>query len=327
VTDWTILVSSWSDGLFVLEPGGRGHGPGHPARHEHTGRCVAGLAADGRGGAIAVVDRTTVARRHPPGTWTDLATSERPLECCLALRGSIHAGTEDAHLLRIHDDDGHARVERVSGFDAVEGRESWYAGSAVVDGRTVGPPLAVRSLAATSDGRVLLAAVHVGGIVRSVDGGVGWRPTIPIDWDVHEVCAHSGDPATVAAAMAAGPCISRDGGASWALVETGSTETHCSAVAFAGDDLLVSVARDPFADHGRVLRRPVGSSGPPEAVGGGLPDRLEGIVDTRCIATKGLRAAVVDRGGNVYASSDGGRRWTRRAEGIPHPSGALIVEP
>ena len=76
------------------------------------------------------------------------------------------------------------------------GRDTWYAGSAIVNGQRVGPPLGIRSVTATPDG-VLLVNVHVGGIVRSSDGGITWQPTIDIDTDVHQVCAHPTDPRMV----------------------------------------------------------------------------------------------------------------------------------
>lgn len=85
------------------------------------------------------------------------------------------------------------------------------------------------------------------------------------------------------------------------------------------------VSDGPFASHGTVLRRSIDSPGSLRPVGGGLPDRLDGIVDTGCIASKGAELAVVDRGGNVYVSEDAGHRWTRRTGGIQDPSSALIV--
>jgi hypothetical protein len=69
-------------------------------------------------------------------------------------------------------------VEHLTGFDHVPGRSEWIAH---------GPPLHVRSVTATANGGAILAAVHVGGIPRSTDGGVNWAPTIPIEFDVHEV--------------------------------------------------------------------------------------------------------------------------------------------
>lgn len=310
----SILISSWSDGLVALSPDGEAH--------ELRGRRVSSLVPDGRSGAIAVVDGTALMRRSPGGVWSELATSELGLVSCLSVGGAVYAGTEGAHLLRVRDD---GPAERVEGFDAVEGRASWFAGSTVLDGKVVGPPLGVRSLAGSSDGRVLLAGVHVGGIPRSVDGGRTWHPTIDIDWDVHEVCIHPEDPGTAIAACAVGLCVSADGGASWDLDRPECEATHCSAVAFAGGDVLVSVSDGPFGSHGTVLRRTTGAPGSLEPVGGGLPDRLEGKVDTGCIASKGAALVVVDRGGNVYRSDDGGRRWARRAEGIQDPSSALVA--
>jgi hypothetical protein len=309
-----ILVASWTDGVSVIGPDDHGH--------ELPGRSVACLASDGGSGALAIVDGTTLARRGPDGRWTTMATSELDMECCLAVNGGVYAGTRGAHLLRVAPD---AAIQRLAGFDATEGRDRWYAGSAVVDGEVVGPPLSVRSLTGTPDGRLLLAGVHVGGIARSDDGGTHWHPTIPIDWDVHDVRVHPEDPDLAIAAAAAGLCVSTDGGATWALEVPSSTERYGSAVAFAGDALLVSVSSDHFAPHGTVYGRAIDSPGTLAPVGGGLPDRLDGIVDTRCIASNGSRVAVVDRGGNVFASADGGDRWERVGEGVPHPSGVLIL--
>lgn len=300
--------------MFVLAPDGRAH--------ELRGHRVASLAPDGQSRAIAVVDGTALMRRSLAGSWLELATSELRMTCCVAVDDVVYAGTEDAHLLRVR---GETPVERVDGFDDVDGRATWFAGSAVVDGEVVGPPLGVRSLTGSSDGRVVLAGVHVGGIPRSVDRGLTWHPTIDIDWDVHEVCVRPEDPSIVIAACAVGLCVSEDGGVTWTLDRPGFEVTHCSAVAFSGGDVLVSVSDGPFASHGTVFRRSIDAPGSLEPVGGGLPDRLEGIVDTGCIASKGAELAVADRGGNVYASDDGGRGWTRRAEGIPEPSSALIV--
>lgn len=330
----TVLISSWSDGVFALSP--------HGHTHELKGRRVSGLASDGGPGALAIVDGTVLARRSPGESWSEIAASEVPLTCCLAVGDAVYVGTEGAHLLRTWDgakdgtreesrDGPPLELERVASFDAIEGRATWFAGSALVDGRRVGPPLEVRSLAGSSDGRVLLAAVHVGGIPRSVDGGLTWHPTLDVDWDVHEVRVHPDDPRLAIAACAVGLAVSDDGGAHWTLDPLGrevvklTQATHCSAVAFAGDAPLVSVSEGPFAAHGTVLRRPLAEPASSRPAGGGLPDRLEGIVDTGCIASKGTHLAVVDRGGNVYVSRDGGGRWTRRVSELRDPSGALVV--
>src|SRR5207302_541216 len=79
----------------------------------------------------------------------------------------------------------------------------------------VGPPLSVRTMTATADGAAVLVNVHVGGIPRSVDGGVTWHPTIAVDDDVHQVLAHPTRPEIAVAAASVGLCRSTDGGATW----------------------------------------------------------------------------------------------------------------
>lgn len=152
-----------------------------------------------------------------------------------------------------------------------------------------------------------------------------WHPTIPIDWDVHEVCVHPEDPQTVIAACAVGLCVSMDGGESWVLEPPDAAESYCSAVAFLDGGLLVSVSDGHFAPDGRVLGRSIDSPGTLGDAGSGLPDRFAGIVDTGCIASNGPLGAVVDKGGSVYVSDDAGRRWALIAEGIPDPSSAVIL--
>jgi len=207
----------------------------------------------------------------------------------------------------------------------VVGRDKWYAGSALINGQLVGPPLGVRSIAATSDGTVLLVNVHVGGIPRSTDGGVTWEPTIDVDSDVHEVCAHPIHPGIVIAATAIGLCISRDRGATWTAEREGLHASYCSAVAFSGTDILVSASADHFATQGAVYRRPIDGPGPLVPVGGGLPRWIDGIADTGCIATRGSALAVADRAGNLYVSADGGRNWSCRANGLPAMSSVVFV--
>jgi photosystem II stability/assembly factor-like uncharacterized protein len=179
-------------------------------------------------------------------------------------------------------------------------------------------------MAATSDGAVLLANVHVGGIPRSTDGGVTWQPTIDIDSDVHEVRAHPVHRDIVIAAAAVGLCVSRDGGATWSAEDEGLHASYCSAVAFSEQDILVSASSDHFATKGVIYRRPIDGIGPLQPVAG-LPEWLEGITDTGCIAANGSVLAVADKGGNLYVSDDAGNSWLRRGSNLPPISNVLIV--
>jgi hypothetical protein len=308
----TILVATWRDGLFVLA--------GPSERRELGAASVRALAPDGRGGTLAIVDGTALRRRDAHGRWTTLATTALDLACCVAVGDATYVGTDDAQVLRVDADE---RVVPLRGFEAVAGRDRWYAGQALIDGRLIGPPLGVRSISATADG-VLLANVHVGGIPRSTDGGATWQPTIDIDIDVHEVLAHPRRARTVFAAAAAGLCASDDGGATWRVEAAGLHATYSSAVAFTGDDVLVCSAAHHFAPQAAIYRRPI-DGGSLERVAGGLPPWLEGIADTRCVAARGAAAAIADRAGNVYLSLDDGRTWTTRATGLPQPSSVLLV--
>ncbi|HZX54780.1 MAG TPA: hypothetical protein VFE86_08855 [Ilumatobacteraceae bacterium] len=313
MTTPTVLVATWQDGLFVV---------GQTIKQEFRNESVRSLAPDGRGGALAIVNGRSLRRRAPDGVWSTVATTELDLSCCLVVDDVTYVGTDDARVLRVGTD---RELEQLRGFDIVAGRDAWYAGAAVIDGQRVGPPLGIRSITATSDGAVLLANVHVGGIPRSTDGGATWHPTIDIDTDVHEVRAHPKRPGLVMAASAIGLCASRDGGATWVIDRAGLHASYCSAVAFAGDDVLVSASVDHFAAEGAIYRRRIDEDGPLVAVADGLPQWIDGIVDTGCIATHGSAAGLADRGGNLYISTDHGRSWSRQADGLPQPSGVLIT--
>src|SRR6202050_3205388 len=184
MTKATILVATWADGLFAVTADGR--------TQELANQPVRGLAPDGRGGALAIVGRHALRRRAPSGEWAIVATSEFELSCCMAVRDAIYVGTDDARMLRLSHRGG--VLEPIDGFDNVAGRDAWFAGSAIVNGQRLGPPLGIRSVAANSNGSILFANVHVGGIPRSMDDGKTWQHTIEIDADVHEGRAHTTNP-------------------------------------------------------------------------------------------------------------------------------------
>ena len=309
-----MLVATWGDGLVIVGGETRGQELAH--------QSVRTLAPDGRGGALAVVDGRSLRRRAPDGVWSTIATTAFDIACCVAVGDVIYIGTDDARVLRV---DANGALEQLRGFDTVAGRDRWYAGSAVINGQRVGPPLGIRSITATQDGAVLLANVHVGGIPRSTDGGATWQTSIDVDSDVHEVRAHPTRPGVVMAAAAIGLCTSRDGGLTWDVEQEGLHASYCSAVAFAGDDVLVSASVDHFATQGAIYRRPVDGHGPLMAIAGGLPKWIDGIADTSCIATHGSTVAIADRNGNLYLSADTGRCWSRQAYGLPSASSVLIA--
>lgn len=313
MTGSTVLVATWRDGLFAVT--------GETRNQEIADQPVRGLALDGHGGALAIVGRHSLRRRTAEGEWTTIVASQFELACCMAVGDVIYVGTDDARMLRVNES---GKVDPLDGFDSVAGRDTWYAGSALINGQRVGPPLGVRSITATPDGAVLLANVHVGGILRSSDGGMTWHPTINIDSDVHEVCAHPTHPRIAVAAAAIGLCISHDAGATWTPEREGLHASYCSAVAFSGDDILVAAAANHFAAQGAIYRRPIDKHGVLVPVENGLPRWIDGIADTGCIATNASAIVVADRAGNLCLSADSGRTWSCSVSGLPTPSSVLI---
>ncbi|MGA2760560.1 MAG: hypothetical protein ABSF08_09610 [Candidatus Cybelea sp.] len=309
----SILVATWDDGLFSVTE--------RTVRQELADRAVRSLVADVQGAVLAIVGGHSLFRRSSDGQWNEVADSDFDLSCCVPIADAVFVGTDDARILRVA---AGGTQQFLPGFDAVEGRDKWYAGTAIVDGKLMGPPLGVRSMAATCDGSVLLANIHVGGIPRSTDAGVTWRPTIDIDSDVHQVCAHPSRPDLVIAAAAKGLCISRDGGATWTIEARGLHAPHCSAVAFGRNDIFVSASTDPFAPQGAVYRRPIDGNGPLRPLGGGMPEWTQGSADTDCIATRDSTVAVIDRSGHLYVSYDDGATWASPFDRLPTPSGLHI---
>lgn len=308
----TFLVSCWDKGLFSVA--------GKTVRQELAGQTVRSLVDDGQGGVLAIVGSHALYRRSSQGDWSEIAKSEADLSCCVPMESGVFAGTDDARVLRF-DPDG--TEHDLTGFGQVAGRDKWYAGRAFIDGKWMGPPLGARSMAATCDG-ALMVNIHVGGIPRSTDGGATWHPTIEIDSDVHQVCAHPTRPELVIAAAAVGLCVSRDGGATWRIESEGLDVRHGAGVAFGRNDIFVSAATDPFAEQGGIYRRPIDGGIPLEPVGGGLPRWLSGGVDTDCIAVRDSMIAVIDWSGNLYLSKDDGASWSLLCEGPPGPSGLHI---
>jgi len=226
--------------------------------------------------------------------------------CLLPAASGVLVGTAEAHLLRFVD----GVVEQVVSFDEADGRGTWYT--------PWGGPPDVRSLAEGPDGS-LYVNVHVGGILRSTDGGRTWRPTIDVDSDVHQVVASNG---VVLAATAHGLARSEDGGGEWAFLTEGLHALYSRAVTVAGDSALVSVSRGPGGQASAVYRLVDGGF---ERCREGLPEWFDGNVDTGCLAADGGTVVLGTGDGSVYVSTDGGRRWEEAAAGLGRVSGVTLV--
>lgn len=285
-----ILVGT-ADGLHAVGAGGAA---------ELAGRSVEALAA-GPDGPWAIADGAELWRRAD-GAWERLADLAGARGTCLLPLpdGSALVGTAKAHLLRWEG----GRLERVASFDRAEGRERWYT--------PWGGPPDTRSLARAPDG-ALYAGVHVGGVLRSADGGASWDPTaLDIDADVHQVATDLAGRVLAAAAIGLG--VSEDGGGTWRLLAEGLHATYLRAVAVAGDAVLVSASTGPAGRRAAVYRLTGGGF---RRCTEGLPEWFGGNIDTHCLVAAGDLAALGTAEGSVFVSRDGGGRWELLAEGLP----------
>jgi hypothetical protein len=302
----SLILVPTNSGLRTFTSSGEGES-------ELPGRQIGALVHAHDGSCVAVIDEKQIWQRGAAGDWSHVAIVDFAVQSLTSSDGTIYAGgMNEAAIVRI----SHKGLpERLHSFDRVPGRDEWFAG---------GPPLGVRSLTATSDGAVILAAVHVGGVPRSVDRGQSWTPTMPVMFDVHEIRAHPSRPNLVAAAAAVGLCISEDGGQTWIAFSEGIENTTCLAVVVLENYVLFSVQDSPFAKRSQVWRWKIGSKHI-ERVQDGLPAWLAGKVDTGGLAAAGGTAAIADCGGNLWLSTEGSTSWLKIAEGLPYVFGLAIV--
>jgi hypothetical protein len=285
-----VMVAT-ADGLFEV---------GGAVRAVLPEREVTALSR-GPGGWWSVLDGHNIARSADGEGWEPAGVTPGKGTCVLEAGEGVFVGTTQAHLLRLEGD----QLAMVEAFDAVEGRSEWYT--------PWGGPPDTRSLSAAGD-RSLHVNVHVGGIVRSTDGGRSWTPTIDIDTDVHQVLAHPDADGVVLAACGAGFARTEDGGDTWTFDNEGLHATYCRAVAVAGPVSLVSASRSHRGEQGAVYR-----SGPEgwERCTNGLPEWFDGNVDSHCLAASGSDVALGSPSGAVFVSSDAGASWSEAATGLP----------
>lgn len=282
---------------------------------ELEGRRVGALALDGPR-RWALVGGNEVHQRSGDGAWRMVAEagSEARLTCLAPVSGGLLLGDSDAHVRRL---DAAGSLTGVGSFEAAPGRENWYT--------PWGGPPAARSISVSGDGTVYVN-VHVGGILRSTDGGATWSPTIDLHADVHQVsCPRPYRPDLVLAACADGLAVSRDAGETWQLRDAGLRRTYCRAVAVAGDTVLVSASDGPGGEHAGVYRAPLDGVDRFERCREGLPEWFGGNVDTGWLAGWDRSAALVSPDGRVFESADEGATWAEVGRPVPGPGWVLAA--
>jgi hypothetical protein len=298
--------------LVGTEGGLREFGLGErPAREAFVGRTVTALVRDPLR-AWALIDGREVWAEDGE-RWHKRASVEGPAATCLAPdAGGLLVGTETAHLLRLSDQ----RLEPVESFERVEGRETWHT--------PWGDPADVRSLAVDPADGTIYVNVHVGGVVRSRDGGRTWTPTLDIEVDVHQVIVHPARAKTVLVAAFDGFGLSRDGGDSWSFVIAGLHAHYARAVAISDPAVFLTASTGPGGRRSALYRKSLDGPDEFERCGQGLPEWFSDNIDTACLAAAGPWVVFGTEDGRLYRSADAGVTWELAAKGLPSVRSVLI---
>jgi hypothetical protein len=249
----------------------------------------------------AIADRNSVWHRQFNGEWHQVAKeNDLQLNCILPIENAVLVGTSGACLIRIPD----GNTDRFNCFESVEEREEWYT--------PWGAPPDVRSMAVGRAGE-LYVNVHVGGILRSLDGGQSWQPTIDFQTDVHEVRTVPGHRDLVLAATAVGLAMSTDRGNFWSFDRENLHAEYSRAVAVSEETILMTASTGPYTNKAAIYRRPLARSGRFEKCDRGLPEWFADNINTGTLATLGNFAAFGTKDGQIFLSNDAGMTWQQIA--------------
>ena len=109
---------------------------GETRQQELAAQSVYALKPDSYRGALAIIDGHSICKRDTEGSWRTIATHDSALACLVTVGKAIYVGTDDDASMLYLSGDG--ELNRLPGFDTVAGRDTWYAGSAVVNGQVWG---------------------------------------------------------------------------------------------------------------------------------------------------------------------------------------------
>jgi photosystem II stability/assembly factor-like uncharacterized protein len=166
----------------------------------------------------------------------------------------------------------------------------------------------------------IFAGIELGGVMRSLDGGLSWEDRKPgSQHDAHVLRTHPAAPGRVYEVAGGGFAESRDGGATWTGFDIGLRHHYLWGLAIDSSDpetMVITAARGPGQAHTRehaeafLYRRGTGEIW--TQVTSGLPNPR----GTRAFPLAahpelgGVFFAVMHTG-DLFRSSDGGMNWER----------------
>ena len=241
----------------------------------------------------------------------------------------VYAGTQPAHLF--YSDDLGENWTELPGLRQVPGVEKWTF---------PGPPHQAHAKSITfhpKDHNIIHVAVEVGGFLRSTDGGKIWTTIDNINPDAHRVLISESDPSKLYGTapttncgpeVAAGFCVSADGGQSWKTMTPRDFRIGYVDPFFVhpnnGNVLFVAGAktgpgtwRKLHTADARVARSRDGGK-TWDILSGGLPDHIRGNIEGMAMDVwnggYALFAGTTD--GDIFYSDDEGEHWQTIVKGI-----------
>ena len=249
--------------------------------------------------------------RHLPSYPTDYAHSvlAGPTDADI-----VYAGSEPADVLLSRD--GGETWDTCPGFRAVPESDQWSFHSETRYSH-------VRDLrTAPYDASLLYAGIEVGGVIRSMDGGVTWEQCTGPDPDIHFVNPSASCPGRVYLATARGPYRSDDGGKNWEMLDKGLDRTYTLHISSANDDpdlVLVTVSRSAGRSLPQFYRSEDGGRHWDLVEQVGLDEDMVVAIDWD--PEEPSRVYAGTDSGKVYCSDDRGLKWDQ----IPVELGTLAV--
>jgi hypothetical protein len=252
-------------------------------------------------------------------TWTPVsagmtAPAARTIVPDPLLPGALLCGTEPARLFRSNDA-GQGWTE-LEGIRAIPGHETWYLPYSPRAG-------ALRNVYVPPESQSrMLAAVEVGGLLHSADGGATWTvgPVGPNE-DIHQVSGHPTDPSQLWTALgyaalhpdrrgADAPALggvgrSRDGGATWEVLHTDYTR---SAIVPPSRPELVLAGPAPEVGQGGRIEVSADGGGSWQPAASGIETPMPDMVELFVPAPDGSVYAVCS-GGRLLRSGPDAWRW------------------
>ena len=320
-----LLCLATSNGLFVLEPDGdcwREMARGLKGQHV--------TSAIAREGVILAGTREGVFRSDDRGqTWREASAGlTLPHVRWLAYHPEVSdrefAGTEPAGIFVSHD--GGANWRECPEVSALRAKHRWSLPYSPEAG-------CVRGFA--FHGTRGYAAVEVGGVLRSDDGGETWRlaegsdgnpdldgPPEPFVYpDVHSIAIHPSSPDMVFAPTGGGFYGSTDGGRTWAYLY----DCYCRAVWLdpADPDHLVLGPADGVDSNGRIeVTHDGGQTWQPASNGLSVPWR-RGMVERFTQVGEELLAVLAN--GQLLAAPLATLEWRRILEEVKNVNCAAVM--